>query len=148
MCVIKGEEVSRPDVKLLPLWVHGFPKSGDFTKYIICGNIREICPVFFGNATHKRFHTQKLTEKKGHSRESVAERWMGRDCFEGKDSHVINRNDVTHLTSPTDGAAGTDNGCFYFDAAVIQSSEIRMFRVYFCHPQLAKYMMPHVSFDS
>lgn len=29
-----------------------------------------------------------------------------------------------------DGAAGPVNGCIYFDAAVIQPSEIRSFRVY------------------
>ena len=44
---IKGEEVSRPDVNLLPRWVHGFPKLADFTKYTICGNIRERCPFSF-----------------------------------------------------------------------------------------------------
>ena len=42
----KGEEVSKPDVNLLPRWVHGSPKSGDFTKSTICGNIRERCPFF------------------------------------------------------------------------------------------------------
>ena len=41
---IEGEEVSKLDVNLLLPWVHGFLKSGDFTKYTICGNTRETCP--------------------------------------------------------------------------------------------------------
>ena len=42
------------------------------------------------NAAHKTSHAQKFTETKGYPGESLAERWMGRDCFEGKISHVIN----------------------------------------------------------
>ena len=41
VCTIKGEEVLKPDVNLLLPWVHGSLKSGDFTKYTICGNTRE-----------------------------------------------------------------------------------------------------------
>jgi hypothetical protein len=86
-------------------------------------SVRDVCFVTL-QCTHKRFHAQKFTETEGHPGESVAERWMGRDRFEGKVSHVIDRNDVTYLNTP-DRAAGPDNGCFYSDAAVIQSSEIR-----------------------
>ena len=57
-------------------------------------SVRDVCYLFLWNATH---HAQKFTETKGHPGESVAERWLGRDGFEGKDSHVINMNDVTHL---------------------------------------------------
>ena len=68
VCEIKGEEVSRPDVNLLPQWVHGSPKSGHFTKYTICGNIRERCPFpFFANATHKRFHDAEIYRHEGTS---------------------------------------------------------------------------------
>ena len=57
------------------------------------------CPFsFLCIATHKRFHAQKSTETKGHPGESVAERWVGRDRFEGKVFHDIDMNDVTHLT--------------------------------------------------
>jgi hypothetical protein len=50
VCIIKGEEVLKPDVNLLLPWVHGSLKSGDFTKSTICGNTRErdVCFSFFG----------------------------------------------------------------------------------------------------
>ena len=80
-------------------WVHGSPKSGDFTKYTICGNIRERWAVShsFPMQLIRDSISQKSTDTKGYAGESVAERWLGRDRFEGKVSHVSDLNDVTHL---------------------------------------------------
>ena len=65
ICEIQGEEVSRPDVNLLLRWAHGSLRSGGFTKYTICGNIRERCSFsFLCNATHKRFMDRSLQKRR------------------------------------------------------------------------------------
>lgn len=139
--IIKGEEVSRPDVNLLLQWVHGSPKSGDFTKYIICGNIRERCPFsFFAMQLIRDFHTQKFTETKGYPGESVAERWMGRDRFEGKVSHVIYWNDVTELEFSRRRSWHSQwMLLFWRRCHSVLWNKIRIVCIQYCHPQIAKF---------
>ena len=80
ICEIKGEEVSRPDVNLLLQWVHGSPKSGDFTKYTICGNIRERCPLSFfchcnsiRDSMHRNLQTRRDIREKAWQNDGWAE---------------------------------------------------------------------------
>ena len=122
---IKGEEVSRPDVNLLPRWVHGSPKSGDFTKCTICGNIRERC--LFSSLVMQLI--RDCMDRNLQKRRDIREKAWQNDGWaetvsKARFPMTFIRMTWLSLRSP-DGATGTDNGCFYFDAAVIQSSEIR-----------------------
>lgn len=102
--IIKGEEVSKPDVNLLLLWVHGSLKSGHFTKYIICGNTRE--RVFFRqffflavplkrDFIHRNLQTRRDIREKAWQNDGWAET-VSKARFP-----IFNTNNVIHLVSLT-----------------------------------------------
>ena len=127
--------------------MHGFLRSGDFIKYIICGNTRKII-FLFRSAVDNSSLEQELAGPKGYSRESLAERWVGRDCFEGKVffSHTYNWNAVmTPLDLSLDGTIGPVDGCIYSYAAVVQSFEVRLFRVYLYQSPISKVLCWYLS---
>ena len=94
-------------------------------------SVRDVLFSFFAmEGSYKGYPNPRNLQKRRDIREKA---WQNDGWAEtvSKARIPMSSRGITLLTldSP-DGAAGTDNGCIYFDAAVIQSSEVRSIRVY------------------
>ena len=154
ICEIKGEEVSRPDVNLLLQWVHGSPKSGDFTKYTICGNIRERFPSTF---LAKQLMTDSMPRNLQKRRDIREKAWQNDGWAEtvSKARFPMSWIEVTLLIWNNSRRRSWHSQwmlLFWRRCHSVLWNKICIVCIQYCHrchPQIAKlYDVSHVSFES